>query len=226
MMTVDIQSGVHEDLSGATTSHTSMKIVYCGLKNLGQHPGFIKRRALHIGVQEYSLHPKKLWNSLKTVLGRGSPRPVSTTSHSPDDFLNFFKNKTDNVARSTQETQDEPRTVNNKTASACFASFVHISSADMVKLIMASPNKQCDLDPAPTWIIKSSCMQLAPFIAYACNRSLQEGYLPPSQTSALVFPLLKKPSLDCTELGNYRPISHVTFISQIIKRVACNQITN
>jgi len=97
----------------------------------------------------------------------------------------------------------------------------------MVKLIMASPNKQCDFDLAPTWIIKSNCMQLAPFIAYACNRSLQEGYLPPSQKSALVFPLLKKPGLDCTELGNYRPIiSHVTFISKIIERVACNQIKN
>jgi len=80
----------------------------------------------------------------------------------------------------------------------------------MVKLIMASPNKQCDLDPAPTWIIKSSCMQLAPFIAYACNRSLQEGYLPTSQKSAV---------------EEYRPISHVTFISKLIERVACNQIT-
>jgi len=157
------------------------------------------------------------------VLGQGSPRPVSTTSHSPDDFLNFFKNKTDNVARSTQ---DAPRTVNNKTASTCFASFVHISSADMVKLIMASSNKQCDLDPAPTWIIKSNCMQLAPFIAYACNKSLQEGYLPISQKSALVFPLLKKPGLENTELGNCRPISHVTFISKIIERVAFNQISN
>jgi len=65
-------------------------------------------------ISENSLHPKKLWNSMKTVLGRGSPSRVSTTSHSPDDFLNLFKNKTDNVARSNQAA---PRTVNNKTAS-------------------------------------------------------------------------------------------------------------
>jgi len=68
-------------------------------------------------------------------------------------------------------------------------------------------------------------MQLASFIAYARNRLLQEGYLPPSQKSALIFLLLKKPGLDFTE-QNYRPISHVIFISKLIERVACNQITN
>src|SRR6218665_1152691 len=35
---------------------------------------------------------------------------------------------------------------------------------------------------------------VAPFLLYVFNRSLKEGYIPPSQKRALVFPSLKKPN--------------------------------
>ena len=91
---------------------------------------------------------------------------------------------------------------------------------------MAAPNKQCALDPAPTWLVKECFSELSLFITYICNRSLNEGYLPKSQKAALVFPLLKKDNLDECELKSYRPVSNLTFLSKLIERIVSLQLTH
>src|SRR4029434_4914380 len=42
---------------------------------------------------------------------------------------------------------------------------------------------------------------------------------------ARVTPLLKKPSLDPTQVGNYRPVSLLTLLSKTIERAASKQVT-
>ena len=37
---------------------------------------------------------------------------------------------------------------------------------------------------------------------------------------AVVFPRLKKPSLDVNDLNSYRPISNLSFVSKLVERVA------
>src|SRR5208282_5763119 len=58
------------------------------------------------------------------------------------------------------------------------------------------------------------------------NASLRDGCLPTSQKHAIVTPLLKKPSLDKSELKNYRPVSNLTFISKIVERIVIKQLVN
>ena len=53
----------------------------------------------------------------------------------------------------------------------------------------------------------------APSFAHVFNVSLEKGYLPASQKKAIVYPGLKKPSLDPVDLSNYRPISNLSFVS-------------
>ena len=36
---------------------------------------------------------------------------------------------------------------------------------------------------------------------------------------ACIIPLMKKPSLDCTSLKNYQPVSTLTFLSKLVERV-------
>ena len=43
-----------------------------------------------------------------------------------------------------------------------------------------------------------------------------------SQKQAIVLPRLKKPTLDCTSLSSYRPISNLSFISKLLERVAAD----
>jgi len=166
---------------------------------------------------------KKLWSSLNTVLGRGGASKASTSGLSAQGFSKFFVDKTVDVVKLTSNAP--PPTINH-TAATSFSSFKMLSTADIEKMIIASPNKQCDLDPAPTWLIKRHVTSLAPVIAYICNRSLTEHYLPPSQKAALVHPLLKKPNLDKSEVKNYRPISNLTFLSKLIERVVGLQLTD
>ena len=170
-----------------------------------------------------SSNPKKLWKSFNAVLGRGGESPLSTAGLKSEDFLGFFSSKTEDVARATASA---PPPLINCTAQTSFSCFDSISEDDVSKLVMAAPNKQCALDPAPTWLIKDCCTSLAPFLTYVCKRSLSEGYLPKSQKAALVFPLLKKENLDKHELKSYRPISNLTFLSKLIERIVSMQLTD
>ena len=58
-----------------------------------------------------------------------------------------------------------------------------------------------------------------------CNRSLQEGFLPPSQTHAVIRPLLKSDELDASDVKNYRPVSNLTFMSKLIERLVYQPLT-
>ena len=78
---------------------------------------------------------------------------------------------------------------------------------------MVAPNKCCALDPAQTWLIKQCCGCLTLFVAMMCNGSILEGYLPISQKTAIVMPLIKEEGLDPEVLKNYRPVANLSFIS-------------
>ena len=94
-----------------------------------------------------------------------------------------------------------------------------MTAEDACRLISWAPCKHCDLDPAPTWLIKRAAGVLAPVVAAICNASLQSGVFPDSQKRALVRARLKKPSLNPGDLNSYRPISNLTFLSKILERV-------
>jgi len=56
------------------------------------------------------------------------------------------------------------------------------------------------------------------------NASLREGRLPPSQKHTVISPLLKKPGTDADEWKNYRPVSNLTFMSELVERVVANRL--
>jgi len=173
-------------------------------------------------IANNSSNPKQLWASLNTVLGRSSNSHAQSSEFGAQNFSNFFTEKTADVARSTASAP--PPTI-NLTATTSFNTLNKMSSIAIEKLISDAASKQCELDPAPTWLIKRSVKLLAPIITYICNRSFTESYLPPSQKQALVHPLLKKSNLDKSELKNYRPISNLTFLSKLIEKAICSQVT-
>ena len=76
---------------------------------------------------------------------------------------------------------------------------------------MASPTKSCRLDPVPTFLLKKVLCPLVPTITKIVNLSLSTGTFPVGMKHAMVTPLLKKPTLDASDLGNYRPVSNLSF---------------
>ena len=63
-----------------------------------------------------------------------------------------------------------------------------------------------------------------PTITNIINTSLTTGIVPRDLTTAVVKPLLKKPSLDKNLLKNYRPISNLPFLSQILEKVVLRKL--
>ena len=66
--------------------------------------------------------------------------------------------------------------------------------------------------------------ELSPFVAALFNASMSSGSFPTTQKTASITPVLKKATLDPYDLGNYRPISNLTFLSKLLERAAYEQI--
>ena len=93
------------------------------------------------------------------------------------------------------------------------------------RTIKVSPAKCCELDPAPTFLVKACLDILLPFITLMCNASIQEGTLPASQKEAIVIPALKKFGLDTDDMKNYRPISNLSFMSKVVEKLIFEQLS-
>jgi len=96
---------------------------------------------------------------------------------------------------------------------------------DVRQVITASPAKSCALDPIPTDVLKTFLPELLPYATAMCNASLLQGCLPQSQRHATVIPRLKKVGADPTDVQNYRPISNLTFMSKVVEKLVCRQLT-
>ena len=82
---------------------------------------------------------------------------------------------------------------------------------------MNSPSKSCSLDPLPTDFLKQCVDILSPIITDKGNMSIASACIPSSMKEAIVIPLLKKKTLlDPDQLKNYRPVSSLSFISNLI----------
>ena len=93
---------------------------------------------------------------------------------------------------------------------------------------MSAPVKSCSLDRIATFLIHEFVDLLLPFITKMVNTSLAQGRLPrpTSQKHAIVTPLLKKPGLDTSDMGNYRPVSNLSFMSKLVERAVASQLND
>jgi len=65
-----------------------------------------------------------------------------------------------------------------------------------------------------------------PTLTDIINLSLVSGTFPDQIKSCSGITLLKKYNLDKEDLSNYRPISHVSFLSKLTERVVKNRLTS
>ena len=63
-----------------------------------------------------------------------------------------------------------------------------------------------------------------PLITQIINASIGSASVPAALKSAIITPVLKKPSLDANELNNYRPISNLNFVGKIMEKVVASQL--
>lgn len=71
----------------------------------------------------------------------------------------------------------------------------------------------------------ASLDDVLPFLHLVCCSSLNAGVLPACEKVAVITPILKKPGLDPDSSASYRPVSNLTFLSKLIERLVCLQLT-
>ena len=87
------------------------------------------------------------------------------------------------------------------------------SKEEVKRIIQMSPNKSCEIDPMPTWLLKMCREELLPIFTKLINMSLESASVPHSFKSARIRHLLKMPGLDQNLSKNYRPVSNHPIIS-------------
>ena len=127
-------------------------------------------------------------------------------------FSKFFVQKVEAVRAATSAADAPVFTPCPKPCS--FESFKPISPEQVLFLIGRAQSKTSELDPVPTWLVKECAVILAPLFAYVFNDSLQKGHRSPEQKRAIIYPGLKKPSLNPDDLTNTIGLSRILVLFQ------------
>ena len=164
---------------------------------------------------------RKLFSTFKTLLY--PPPPPPATNLTADNFASFFTEKVAAIGKQFDQLSPPPKgaTVNGSS----FPSFTPLSESEVSKILTGSRPTTCPLDPIPSNILQAISPAVLPAITQVINASFNSGTFPSLFKVARVTPLLKKPSLDPTQVENYRPVSLLTLLSKTIERAASKQVT-
>ena len=155
---------------------------------------------------------------------RSSPLPSTFDS---DDLPNVFSDYFTEKIRTIRNNFPPPNPTacpDTSFAGNPLLTFESVTDEFVLKIINSASAKSCELDPIPTTLLYENLDILLPTITNNINTSLTTGIVPPDLKTAIVKPLLKKPSLDKNLLKNYRPISNLPFLSKILEKVVLHKL--
>ena len=102
--------------------------------------------------------------------------------------------------------------------------FEPVTDEFVLKIISNASAKPCELNPIPTTFLYENLDILLPTIMNIINTSLTTGIVPRDLKTAVIKPLLKKPSFDKNLLKNYCPISNLPFLSKSLENVVLHKL--
>ena len=102
--------------------------------------------------------------------------------------------------------------------------FRQVSIEETIKYIIKAPSKSCKLDPVPIELLKEAIHEISPILTNLINTSLNLGTFPTKLKRALLWPLLKKATLDPMDKNNFRPISNLAFSGKLMEHIVADQI--
>ena len=94
--------------------------------------------------------------------------------------------------------------------------FLPATHDEVKRIITNSPNKTCDLDPIPTWLLRQCLDHFVLLITAIINKSVAASVVP---ACFKLRPLLKTLGLDKEVLNNYRPVSNLSYVSKLLEKV-------
>ena len=173
---------------------------------------------------------RQFYGLIGTLTGVKHTSPLPTNHKSedlPQIFSDYFSMKIADIRSELDRLTDLGRSSQVNSSTSCPSSFTvfrPVSESEVRKTILQSKPTTCSLDPIPTPLLIEFLDLLLPTITQLMNNSILTGTFPESFKSAVVKPLLKKPTLDQNTLKNYRPISNLSFLSKILEKLVLQQL--
>ena len=141
---------------------------------------------------------KQLFQNFNTILGKSRSSPLPSTFDS-DDLPNVFSDYFTEKIRTVRNNFPPPNPTacpDTSFAGNPLLTFESVTDGFVLKIINSAFAKACELDPIPTTLLYENLDILLPTITNIINTSLTTGIVPCDQKTAIIKPLLKKPSLD------------------------------
>uniref|UniRef100_A0A672G1H3 Reverse transcriptase domain-containing protein n=1 Tax=Salarias fasciatus TaxID=181472 RepID=A0A672G1H3_SALFA len=170
-------------------------------------------------------NPKVLFDTINSFICPAAPvTPVfiEADSHA---FLNFFADK----IKKLKDNMPPPQCGASAAAepiSSLWSTFEPVTLADVLALVNKTKLSSCSSDVIPCRLFPEVLEAVGPSVTEMINLSLSSGVFPNAFKHAIVEPLLKKGGLDPADRNSYRPISKLPFLSKILEKVVCNQLSS
>ncbi|KAK3551897.1 hypothetical protein QTP70_031559 [Hemibagrus guttatus] len=168
--------------------------------------------------------PRKLHNIFSSLLN--PPAPPSPSSLTAEDFASFYTEKIERICQTFTSLPTSPTSHNQHSATPSLTQLSTVAAEEVLQITRSCNPTTCSLDPIPSAMLQTISPDLLPFITTVINGSLTSGHVPTAFKKARVIPILKKPALDPSDISNYRPVSLLSFLSKILERVVCNQLSD
>lgn len=175
--------------------------------------------------------PRRTYLLLNSLLGRKQnlvmPSSLSSTELA-SRFSSYFKAKIDDIRNEIDaEIVEREFSVNFSAdfgVTLNFSRFSHVTEADVLRYLSDSRKTCCPLDPIDISRLGTACGCVVPSVVAIVNSSFDEANFVTSEKRGLIRPYLKKIGLDVDNLGNYRPVTNLSFLSKIIERAMLDQL--
>jgi hypothetical protein len=175
-------------------------------------------------VIENADNPKNLFRVLNSMLYRKSPTPLPPHTSSKtlaDDFSVYFSYKIERIRKLFVEQQKELEGISFPEIpkyTSQLTEFAPLPEDEVHKMLLRAPSKSCELDPVPTWLLKSCADEVVPLITNIINLSFETAQMPQDYKMAILLPLLKRLGL-LLSLGNYRMGVKPVFCIQTYRKI-------
>ena len=126
-------------------------------------------------VESFGNDQKSIFKITKHLLGASKDIILSSNDSSKklaQDFSDFFINKIEMIISDISSSESVQELV---PSDDLLTEFTPATPREVEQMILLSPNKYCELDPIPTWLLKSCLAELLPVLTKIINSSLHSA---------------------------------------------------
>ena len=182
-------------------------------------------------ISEAGDDQKSLFSSVSRLLHR-KPEvlyPVcSSDSILANNFADYFETKIHNIRKELETIKPLPSdysSIDMASRSNCELKEFTIATTEEVRhIVNKCSSKSCCLDPVPSSVFVKHLDLLVPVITNIVNLSLKSSTMSSSLKEAVLYPLLKKSSLDHELYANFRPVSNLRLLTKVTEKVVATRL--